>query len=126
MEELFVSYEIAKALKEKGFNNPCFGWWCLVGDGIPSLNIEQSNRSNFQPDWDKTFLAPTHQQIIDWLREKHDLPIHIHSIWQHDSNNYSYQYHITANHEEWNGTEHYKSFNEALNNAIEEAVKRIN
>ena len=59
MEKEFVPYEQALALKELGFDEPCFGWYGPTG----ILN-----------DWDKTdTLAPTYSQAFRFFREKHNL-----------------------------------------------------
>jgi hypothetical protein len=41
------------------------------------------------------------------------LASHIATYWQHDWNNYSYQYYFVEDKIEWNGIEHYKTYEEA-------------
>ena len=51
--------------------------------------------------------------VFRWFREKYGLPSHIATYWQHDWNNYSYQYYFVQDKVEWNGIEHYKTYEEA-------------
>lgn len=74
MKHLFVSYEIAKALRELGFDEPCFGWFTdnyLRISGVVEKKHVQGE--------DET-LAPIHQQVIDWFREKQGIEINVFSI----------------------------------------------
>jgi hypothetical protein len=67
IEEDYCSFEIAKLLKEKGFNCPCLrvydknGIICIryAGFDIPH------NYTN-----SPLYLCPTHQMTMAWLREK--------------------------------------------------------
>jgi hypothetical protein len=43
MRDQFVPYEIAVKLKEKGFDEECFGWWFVDED---LLIIEKSKKNN--------------------------------------------------------------------------------
>ena len=65
IEEVYVSFETAKLLKDKGFVTPCD--WLYCSDGT------FGHRNSL---WDKEmFPAPTQQMAMRWLREiKH---IHI-------------------------------------------------
>ena len=63
MESLFCPYEQALALKELGFDEPCFGYYSN-GDlvyGNHTNNIIQRFR----------YSAPLYQQAFRWFREKH-------------------------------------------------------
>ena len=69
LEKEFVPYEPSLALKELGFDEPCFGgydmetlklWIGYLNDG------EQFNREYYYP-------APTFSQAFRWFREKHNL-----------------------------------------------------
>ena len=84
MTQEFVPYEHALALKELGFDEPCFGgydmetlklWIGYLNDG------EQFNREYYYP-------APTYSQAFRWIREKFKLhyPIAVRNnrIWIYD------------------------------------------
>jgi|LakMenEpi03Aug12_release.lakeMendotaPanAssembly.Ray.scaffolds.fasta_scaffold00102_17 hypothetical protein len=61
MESLFVPYEIALALKELGFDEPCMGY----RDGGGFLMIKEMPHC--------VISAPTYQQAFRWFRQKYDL-----------------------------------------------------
>ena len=56
IEEAYVSFEVAKMLKEKGFNEP----------------ITELNKLLFK-EGEKPVLEITHQKAMRWLREVHNL-----------------------------------------------------
>lgn len=63
--EDYVSFEIAKLLKEKGFDEFCYYYYMENG----SLKLTNWNKEhNFCP-------CPTLQTTLKWLREKHNLYI---------------------------------------------------
>ena len=65
MGKEFIQYEQALALKELGFNEPCFAWYGPTG---------------IFNDWDKTdTIAPLYQQAFRWFREKHNIQGYIYS-----------------------------------------------
>jgi hypothetical protein len=66
MKKEFVPYKQALALKELGFNEPCFGWWFADEE---MLIIDKSTKSTSE----KIIQAPLFQQAFRWFREKHDL-----------------------------------------------------
>jgi hypothetical protein len=68
MEKEFVTYEQSLALKELGFDEPCFGYFSF-GD---ELIIE---RTNTQMVSEGCCLAPTFSQAFRWFREKHNLRV---------------------------------------------------
>lgn len=84
MDKLFVPYEIAKAVKELGFNESCFMYWRSEMDGSMQLFYHQddhaldaigSNNSDNARWVDCT--APLFQQVIDWLRDEHNIDVYI-------------------------------------------------
>jgi hypothetical protein len=102
----FVPYEETLALRGLGFDEPCFGWWFA---DEKMLIVEKSTKSTSE----NIVQAPTFSQAFRWFREKYDLASHIATYWQHDWNNYSYQYYFVEDKIEWNGIEHYKTYEEA-------------
>lgn len=95
IKDLFVSYEIAKKLKDKGFNEPCFSYF---GDG--RLEIKDNRRAsiyNYSSDiFDEEelkepfliVLAPLYQQVVDWFREEHNILIFPFIQLEHLDENY--------------------------------------
>jgi hypothetical protein len=88
MKEQFVTYEIALALKELGFDKPCFATYkknaChsktpFEYDIDFHTKVEMSSgvipkNSDYINDW---VSAPIYQQVIDWFIEKHDINIEV-------------------------------------------------
>jgi hypothetical protein len=64
MKHLFVEYPIALELKNKGFSEECMARWFKVGGEKPIfiLNTSPSNENN-----DIITIAPLYQQVIDFL-----------------------------------------------------------
>jgi len=81
--EDYVSFETAKLLKEKGFNEPCrfiydAGYFCSIAstdcrwnEGYGEL-VEELSNSEFS-GIDNRISAPTLQMAMKWLREVHKL-----------------------------------------------------
>lgn len=69
IEEAYVSFEVAKLLKERGFDEPTIGLYDK--DGI-FINLAQFiGNANFKfYNEDKIIFAPTQQMAMVWLREK--------------------------------------------------------
>lgn len=73
IKETYCSFEVAKLLKEKGFNEQCRAAYTNYGK-IFTTQIQQyitnvlCSKSNL---WECT--APTHQMAMAWLREVHNL-----------------------------------------------------
>lgn len=122
MKHLFVSYEMANQLKDKGFDQiDCFGSWHIETKQINQVMPRWASNSEFM-------IAPLYQQVVDWLREKHNLHIIITSLndheiygkdkWEYDITNIN----STAFHS--NQLE-FNFYYEALTKAIEEAIKLI-
>lgn len=126
MKHLFVPYELALKLKEKGFDERCFGHYvepCLIHlINEEALFVETSTLK------DKDFViinAPLYQQVIDWFREKHTIHVAASSFTVYNGR-YGYQYERGGRTSSgW--TPHFEgnSYYEALDKAIEEALKLI-
>jgi len=97
MKEQFVTYEIALALKELGFDEPCMAYW---RDGINDL--QPVLLSNFVLDHSRTvsyrqikksieIVAPLWQQVIDWFRNTRNIHIEIRDYQEYKVDNYAYR-----------------------------------
>ena len=71
--EDYVSFETAKLLKEKGFDESCDYYYDQSSDEPQQLTLDEMNYS-----YDKFLKAPTLQMAMKWLRIKHS--IHIESF----------------------------------------------
>lgn len=74
IKEDYVSFEVAKLLKEKGFNELCYQKY--DNEGYLSFNHIGYINSE-KPRDDFYALAPTLQMAMKWLREIHSLHIWI-------------------------------------------------
>jgi len=73
----FVNYELAKELREKGFDKPCFAYFRNNYDSIDDLEPEfelNPNRNQLISD-DYFTLCPTIDQVIEWFIEKYNMRI---------------------------------------------------
>lgn len=75
IKEAYCSYEVAKLLKEKGFNEKCRGAYHSEFDDNdnPIVTLEEWMAQPYNNDFeDETLLcsAPTLQMAMAWLREK--------------------------------------------------------
>jgi hypothetical protein len=72
MNKEFIPYEQALALKELGFDEPCFGRYDGKGKNKGKIWYEMPNRGQETiPVGD--VLAPLYQQAFRWFREKYRL-----------------------------------------------------
>ena len=79
----FVPYEQALALKELGFDKPCFGYW--RNENLPNpitigqyttkedMEYEISGQDEYHNFENIIALAPLYQQAFRWFREKYEL-----------------------------------------------------
>ena len=87
IEEAYVSHDVAKLLKEKGFNEPCRMYWEVdvekVEKNLSEYNSCLHDRTNKELEIldgtynKKRYSAPTQQMVMRWLREVHYLSIEI-------------------------------------------------
>jgi hypothetical protein len=77
MEKNFVSYAIAKKLKELGFSEFSFAEWVRKDGGEPELILSDSELFPMGYTELETIPAPLYDQVIDWLIEKHELFVSI-------------------------------------------------
>ena len=94
--EGYVSFETAKLLKEKGFDEKCFQYYVIncKWDGLPYQEFAIEFRRLYSEDEPLinskgikcfsekvnkhcVFAAPTHQMVMKWLREEHHIFISI-------------------------------------------------
>ena len=71
MEKEFIPYTEALALKELGFDEPCFGRW-IEPTELSISAPEDDEYCQKQHEFTWTALAPLYQQAFKWFREKHD------------------------------------------------------
>jgi hypothetical protein len=69
MDKEFIPYKQALALKELGFDEPCFGYF---NTNNRELFLDNSNNRTSNDD-DRWCSAPTFSQAFRWFREKYNL-----------------------------------------------------
>jgi len=78
MKEDYVSFEIAKLLKEKEFHELCHRAYHYYGYALSYHHKEKDfngeEYSKLNTEW---YSAPTQQMAMRWLREQHNLHIDI-------------------------------------------------
>ena len=67
IREDYISFETAKLLKEKGFDEPTL--WFYVGDGT-----KYTAHKTIGNDW---WRRPTLQMAMKWLREVHNIALNV-------------------------------------------------
>jgi hypothetical protein len=87
IEEAYVSFDVAKLLWEKGFNEECRAYRVagpLEEIGVFTTDLEIKNfYRGFKPSVG-LFTCPTQQMAMQWLRKKHKLHIEIRTTKCHD------------------------------------------
>lgn len=136
MKHLFVPYELALKLKEKGFDEECFARynggefqltkhqnWNLYPN-VYRIDVPNTKIGLIKSGTPVIISAPLYQQVIDWFREKYKIHVAASSFPIYNGK-YGYQYQRAGTSYGW--TPHFEgnSYYEALNKAIEEALKLI-
>jgi hypothetical protein len=73
MNKEFIPYEQALALKELGFDEPCFAFYSKI---YGLMTTSPTNKVN---EFAGEVILPLYQQAFRWFREKYDLRIWIES-----------------------------------------------
>ena len=91
MEKEFLSYEMALALKELGFDEPCFTYYYnITGNIRTGLSINIHNAWTYAGTKKSgTTLASTFSQAFKFFREKYKLP-----SWVYTSDNEKFYFGI--------------------------------
>ena len=88
MNKDFVPYEQALALKELGFDEPCFGYY--INESKVLMVTSEKDINYLTGTSNTTFIsAPLYQQAFRWFREKYNLfgQVNIHTYFIYDISN---------------------------------------
>ena len=123
MEETLVSFEVAKLLKEKGFNI----WQNSFYNGIELEEFDYNRDGatyfdNPKYDNENTIYAPTLSLAQKWLREVHN--IHIQIIFLPINNRFIFAIYKYGK-EDIESVLEYETYELALEAALQEALKLI-
>jgi hypothetical protein len=130
MENLFVPYQTALLLKEKGFDEPCIGTFDWVDK--QTVFIEEVDDYSFERNsiysamGSSVVTAPTWDQVQSWFREKHDLHVSVRTL----ALGYMGCHDNTPNSSTWGTDKRWdskplKDYHEALNAAFLKALELI-
>ena len=121
--EDYVSFEVAKLLKEKGFDTfKSYGW--------DEELFDKEHPRNFSLGFDSKehwISCPTHQMAMKWLREVYGLHIWVEYSRFDFNKEYPYLWNIVEtiiNGVYWGGTYH-KSHEEAVEAALKYSLKNL-
>ncbi len=110
--EDYVSYNIAKLLKEKGFN-----WDCKTKKFYPEPDYDQESPNGVS--------APTLQMAMKWLRKKHIVIIPEVETFYADGSVSSWEYHIWCDDNYEEGQHSFSSYEEAAEAAIRHCLENF-
>ena len=123
--EDYVGFEIAKLLKEKGFDWECYAHYNLVEQAFEEYSVtvisHTNKNSTLGPFW---ISAPTQQMACDWLEETHGLFIKIGRSMDINSN-YYYIYNVLDKDNTGQITSIRPSKEEAIESALEYALTKL-
>ena len=124
MNEDFVTYELAVKLKEKGFDEPCYGYYHCNG-GNDSFELCGNGDRDFQNSKNRyRVAAPTISQVLKWLRE--EKKIYLELVIVVDAEYMCDIYKIDARPIECLGsTEYYKTYEAAALAGIEYVIDNL-
>jgi hypothetical protein len=123
MKHLFVPYDIALTVRDKGFDEPCLAWYDTDKEPVPYTQTHKEFDTIKSEDGFDT--APLYQQVIDWFRDEHKIHIEMMSIIHpFGYHGYTFQcYSIPDNHrigeenaESWG--DYYEALTEAIRHAL--------
>ena len=118
LKHLFVPYELAVKLKEKGFDYNCFAFYDSNNNIEYFCNLYKKHTNNSKSLG--ATVSPLYQQVVDWFREEHNILISV----DNDGREYFYVYTFLKD-DDRHILDGYKTYYEALTKAIEEALKLI-
>lgn len=140
IRDLYVSYEIAKSLKELGFKELCNFFYTESGKLFPRVvesgyepmtfeaddfyeNFNTITRYEVEGKYQHVISAPTYYEVIEWLRVNHGIWISVYR--QRHSEDKHYGYVIKQPNEIETRFWGFKSPKEAYSEAIEKSLKMI-
>jgi len=113
MNSLYVSYEIAVLLEEKGFNLPTIACYYKEYQTLGFCLVPTDSNNS---DYTNVISAPTHQEVADWILDKYKIFIEIRLLKY--KNKFYYMLHHLENDESMLGTDSYETPFDAMEAAI--------
>ena len=111
IRDLYVSYEIAKSLKELGFKELCNFFYTESGKLFPRVvesgyepmtfeaddfyeNFNTITRYEVEGKYQHVISAPTYYEVIEWLRVNHGIWISVYRQRHSEDKHYGYFIHL--------------------------------
>ena len=130
IEEDYVSFEVAKLLKEKGFDEGCSFVVNTISKGVMPVSWPTTN-SDIEDEKASLVALPTLQMAMKWLREMYGLIIVVHPSYPIDGIKYeSLIYRLTelkdASVDEYNyDDKEYDNYEQACEAAIKYSLENL-
>ena len=123
----YVSYEVAKLLREKGYNEPTKGFYTTQGlfsYGVSDITNAKRNIYNY-------ISAPSLAQASKWLRERFSIFVTVFPVYDRTCEIIDYRVRLTEYSDLIDNKKGkllpvwFEPYNQALNEGIKEALKLI-
>lgn len=114
MEKEFVTYERALALKELGFDEPCFAYYQHDYRRVYTSIINQNTNSFWVADG-SIITAPTYSQAFRWFRDRFKLHSYIEGAYPW------FRYYINSEDDRYEGHK-YLTYEEAESACIDKLI----
>ena len=119
--EDYVSFEVAKLLKEKGFEGDINAYYHIWDNGNKVCSAQEFSRSEAPHLY---IPAPTHQTAMRWLREKYNIYISIQPDFPSDKDyKMCWCWSASILHENCITLKEYQCYIETYEDAVEAALK---
>jgi len=137
MKHLFVPEDIAKQLRDLGFNEPCFAIYYKnnleknLQPAYKIYNIPDVKNTSFEVTMLRSadaVTAPLYQQVVDWFRLNHNLYLNIDHVNNPEPEMWGYDVCRMRGGgiiDMWDKTKSVKDYYENFNNAIKSAIEII-
>lgn len=121
MNNEFVTYKQAIALKELGFDEPCIAWYVSEDYGLELGEVVQSDLLR------DGLLAPLKQQVFKWFRENYKIHVRFTPHDYLDDNNQKYieDYEWEIVYPEYYDGPYHDTFEESENDCINTIIQLI-
>ena len=123
IKEDYCSYEVAKILKENGFNESCYT--CYVEKEISHYDYSSTNYELI----DGVISCPTIQMAMKWLREEKNIFIviepHAYDYINEKNKSYECSLWVGDNYYEYIESKDYPSYEEAVEAALKYCLKNL-
>lgn len=125
IKEAFVSFEIAKLLKEKGFNEPCIATY---NSTTKKFHVEELYL-DWSTQWESYISVPTHQMAMAWLREEKNIFIviepHLYDYVNEKNKSYVCSLWVGDNYYEYIESKDYPSYEETVEAALKYCLQNL-